>query len=381
MTSTILKISSVVLLGATMLAGNAYAGGFSRGEANTDILFEPGQYGFDAGFIYVSPQVSYSTIGGATATDPRFSQDYWIPSVAAKARFGDAFGCALTYTQPFGGSTVYGTQAKNAQGINNIASKSFDTNEYGATCDVRFDAGPGKFHILGGAYLQDFSYTAVGSFGTLNLKDSGTYGYRIGAAYDIDQYAMRAAVMYRSAVTHNATGTYSPTALGLAALGAYGITGVTSASGTGTLPQSLKVSLQSGVAPGWLVYGSVEWTNWSVLQTLNYGFGPITKSDKYYWKDGWTVQGGIGHQFTDDIAGTINLTWDKGVSTGADIMTDTWTVGTGAEIKLGPGKLQIGGAVSYITGGSQSTANGAIFNATTNGSWAYSAGAGYKVAF
>ena len=380
MASVILKISSVVLLGATMIAGNAYAGGFSRGEANTDILFEPGQYGFDAGFIYVSPQVSYATIGtgGAVGTDPRFSQDYWIPSVAAKARFGDALGCALTYTQPFGGSTVYGTQAQAAQVGKKFYSKDFVSNEYGATCDVRFDAGPGKFHVLGGAYLQDFTYTAVSNLGTLKLNDGGSYGYRIGAAYDIDKYAMRAAVMYRSAVTQNATGTFTPTATGAFV---FGTSSVIPSTGNGTLPQSVKLSLQSGVAPGWLVYGSVEWTNWSVLQTLNYSISTSAQQDKYYWKDGWTIQAGVGHQFTDDIAGTINVTWDQGVGSGADIMTDKWTVGTGAEFKLGPGKLQVGGAVTYITGGSQSTANGASFNATTNGSWAYSAGAGYKVSF
>ena len=55
----------------------------------------------------------------------------------------------------------------------------------------------------------------------------------------------------------------------------------------------LKLSLQSGIAPDWLVYGSVEWTDWSVLQTLNYQYWtPSRRTDPYYWKDGWTVQGG-----------------------------------------------------------------------------------------
>lgn len=375
------KLGLVSALAAVLCTSSAFAGGFSRGDANTNILFEPGTANINAGFIYVSPQVSYDTIKGANSSDQRFTGDYWIPNLAVGARFVDPLGCAITYTQPFGGTTNYGAAARAAQGVNNTTTKDFVSNEYGLTCDVRLDAGKGRFHILGGVFLQDFSYTAITSFGTLKLNDSGAFGYRIGAAYDIPEYALRASVLYRSEVKQSTGGTFTPTPLGLVALGAAGITGVTAATGTGTLPQSVKVSLQSGVAPGWLVYGSVTWTNWSVLQTLNYGFGAVKQTDKYYFKDGWTIQGGVGHQFTDDIAGTVSLTWDKGVGSTAFISTDTWTIGTGAEVKVGPGKLQVGAGATYITGGSQTAAGGASFDATTKGSWAYSLGAGYKVSF
>lgn len=389
MNTQIFKFGIIAALGASLYAGSALAGGFSRGEANTDILFDGGTANIDAGFIYVSPQRSYDTISGAKATDGRFSDDYWIPNIAVAAHPADVFGCALTYTQSFGASASYGTQAQNAEktntflafgaaGTNYTISKGFTSNEYGATCDVKFDAGRGKLHVLGGLFLEDFSYTAKAMTGTLTLKDNGSLGYRLGAAYEIPDYAMRASVMYRSAVKHNASGNFDFSAIAMAGNG--GIARA-AASGSGTLPQSVKVYLQSGVAEGWLVYGSVEWTNWSVLQTLNYTVGATALSDKYYWKDGWTIQAGVGHQFTDDIAGTLNLTWDKGVGTGADIQTDTWTVGAGARIKAGPGNLELGVGVSYLTAGSQSTANGASYNATSPGSWAYAAAASYNIKF
>ncbi len=386
---TPIKYGLVAALATVLGASSALAGGFSRGDANTDILFEPGTANIDAGFIYVSPQRSYDTISGRAATDGKFTDDYWIPNLAVAARPVDVFGCALTYTQSFGASATYGTQAQTAERTNAVLaggaaaanytiSKGFTSNEYGATCGVKFDAGQGKFHVLGGIFLEDFSYTAKSLTGTLNLKDNGSVGYRLGAAYEIPEYALRASLMYRSQVKHNASGSFDFSTVAQAGNG--GIARA-AASGNGTLPQSVKLYLQSGIAPDWLVYGSVEWTNWSVLQTLNYTVGNTARQDKYYWKDGWTIQGGVGHKFNDTISGTLNVTWDQGVGTGADIQTDTWTFGAGALINAGPGVLKLGAGVSYLTAGSQSTAKGANYNATSPGSWAYALGASYNIKF
>lgn len=399
MSHRFLKLGVAAALGASLLAGTAAAGGFSRGDANTDILYQDGTANINAGFIYVNPNRKYDTISGATGTDGKFSDDFWIPNVAVAARPVDMFGCGLSYTQSFGGSITYGSQAQTAQKTNSYnaviaaggtvaqataaanasLSKGFTSNEYGATCDLRFDAGKGRLHVLGGLFLEDFSYTAQSLQGTLKFKDNGSLGFRAGLGYDIPEYAFRASVMYRSQVKHNATGTFDYSSAVLAANP--GLAATAAATGSGTLPQSVKLYLQTGVAPGWLVYGSAEWTNWSVLQTLNYTVGTSAKQDKYYWKDGWTLQAGVGHQFTDDIAGTLNVTWDQGVGTGADIQTDTWTFGAGARIKAGPGNIDLGAGVSYLTAGSQSTAKGATFNATSPGSWAYAFAASYNIKF
>ena len=389
MNITPIKLGLAAALATILGASSAVAGGFSRGDANTDILFEPGTANIDAGFIYVSPQRSYDTISGAKGTDGKFSDDFWIPNIAVAARPNDMFGCALTYTQSFGAASTYGTQAQNAEKTNAVLagglaaanytiSKGFTSNEYGATCDAKFDAGQGKFHVLGGIFLEDFSYTAKAMTGTLTLKDNGSVGYRIGAAYEIPEYALRASLMYRSEVKHNASGNFDFSAIAMANNG--GIARA-AASGYGTLPQSVKLYVQSGIAPDWLVYGSVEWTNWSVLQTLNYKVGTTAQQDKFYWKDGWTIQSGVGHKFNDTVSGTLNITWDQGVGTGADIQTDTWTFGAGALINAGPGVLKLGAGVSYLTAGSQSTAKGANYNATSPGSLAYALGASYNIKF
>jgi len=392
MLNTIFKHGILAAAALAAFAGAAEAGGFSRGEADTDILFESGDFIFRSGATYVSPRRAFATIRGAAATDDDFTNDYWIPSIAAKVGVSENFACALTYTQPFGGDATYGMDARMATAVTNLLTgvknvpygdKGFETNEYGATCDVKFDAGAGKIHLLGGVFMQSFSYTAVNeadtlsplapNYGTLHLEDDSAFGYRIGAAYEITEYALRVSLLYRSKVDHDADeGYYDFKDLGLVMM---------PASGFGTLPQSLKLSVQTGVAPGWLVYGSVKWTDWSVLQALNYQIGGAWREDLYNWKDGWTIQGGVAHVFNEKLTGTINLTWDSGVSDGADIYTDTWTLGAGVQAKVGPGDLRFGGAVSYLTSGSQSAAKGASFDATVDNDFAYAISGSYKIAF
>ncbi|MBP2559271.1 long-chain fatty acid transport protein [Neorhizobium galegae] len=381
MVSKIITRGLLALTAAGFGQTQAHAGGFSWGEASTDILYERSNGAAEAGVIYVNPHRKFDTINGASSSDSHFSQEYFIPDIAVMGRLSDMFACAFTYTRPFGGDSKYGAQAQAADAAATpptaYSSKKFHTNEYGGTCDVSFELGKGRLHFIGGGFMQDFDYEAVANIGTLRLQDDSAFGYRLGIGYDIPEYALRAQLMYRSEIKHEADGdfTRNPAVLPL-------FPAVVDASGYGTLPQSLKLNLQSGIAPGWLVYGSVEWTDWSVLKTLNYNINILgDRQDVYNWRDGWTITGGVGHKFTDKIAGTLNVRWDKGVGSGADIMTDTWTVGVGAAIDCGPGQLRVGGGVSYLTSGSQSTAKGASFNATADGDWAYALTASYNVKF
>lgn len=389
MISAIFKNGILTAAAFAAFATTAQAGGYARGEADTDILFESGDFIFRAGATYVSPRRTFDTTGGTANNDGAYTNDYWVPSVAAKIGISENFACALTYTQPFGADATYGMGVRRAQLANSRApygEKRFETNEYGATCDVKFDVGQGKLHLLGGVFWQDFSYIAVNELdtlipastrhGTLRLEDDGALGYRIGAAYEITEYALRISLLYRSQIKHKTDeGAYDLMDLGSIYL---------PASGYGTLPQSLKLAAQTGVAPGWLVYGSVKWTDWSVLDALNYtingpGLGPA--QDVYNWKDGWTIQAGVAHVFNEKLTGTVNLTWDSGVSTGADIHEDMITLGAGVLAKLGPGDLRFGGGITHMSKGSQSVAKGATFDATGGGGWAYGLTGSYKISF
>ena len=391
--SMIFRTGMTAAVALAAVAGAAEAGGFSRGEADTDILYEDGNAVLRAKTTFVAPQRGYDTINGLATTDRDHTNNYVVPSLGIMARMSDNLACAGTYTQPFGASTSYGPDAQTADAAasmtgNATLAADFKTHEYGLTCALRTDIETGRISFLGGVFLQSFDYKEVTRLGTLRLKDDSELGYRLGAAYEIPDIALRAELMYRSQVKHDGNGGFTVSAAGAPVLSL--VTGLPIAAGLdlpatgwGTLPQSLEFSLQSGIAPGWLAFGSVKWTDWSALPQLNYtitGLGPMVKSFRF--RDGWTVTGGVGHTFTDTVSGAVSLTWDRGVGTGADIMTDTWTLGIGTGIKAGPGEFRIGGAVSYLTSGSQIAGPGfADYRATVDGDFAYGANLSYQVKF
>lgn len=371
-----------ILLAAA--AGTSHAGGFAREAADTDILYEDGRVSLRSGLTFVSPSRHYETIEGRAASDGNITDSFWMPSVAAKVAIGDSLSCAGTYTRPFGASFDNGPQARAAQivaGRNASFSSRFDSDEYGATCAAHMKMGPGEAYLLGGVFLQSLDYEEKTLFGTLRLQDEEAYGYRLGAAYDIPEYAFRAQLLYRSSVDHEGVGTMtvSPVAARI-----YGVAAGTrlGAFGTGTLPQSLELSLRSGIAEDWLAFASVKWTDWSVLPALDYSVNGVGSFNKLFnFRDGWTVQGGFAHNFSDRIAGLASLTWDRGVGTGADILSDSWTLGAGAQFKAEIGTFRLGAGATYVTGAEQSVGNGALFNASTDGEWSFAMTSSYGINF
>ncbi|MEL6819900.1 MAG: outer membrane protein transport protein [Pseudomonadota bacterium] len=344
--------TATAILAATLLVGTAHAGGFDRGTADTDILYEDGNFVTRSGITYVSPTLNISTFGGGSTGE--VAPDYVVPNFAMKVQATDNVACAGTYTTPFGGSTDYtGTTAGVDSDALATTRQEFVTNELGMTCAYQMDVGNGRVSLLGGVFLQhlDFEQDVVGGTIRLSLNDLG-YGYRVGAAYEIPEIALRAQIMYRSAVDVSATGSFdslvapvvvNPNAFGLA-----------------TFPRSVEAKVQSGIAPGWLAFGSVKWTQWSVFDVLEYQafVQPVNSTLNFFWRDGWTVTGGIARRFNDTFAASASLTWDRGVGTGYDLQgRDVWTVAVGgsatpnerAEIRAGVGLSFFGAASQDFT--------------------------------
>jgi len=418
-----IKVFLAGVAGTALMVASAQAAGFSRGTADTDILFEEGNFNMRAGATVVSPQRGYATINGVASADPNYTNSYVVPTGAVKLNLTEYARCAGTYTQPYGGSSSYGPQAI-AAGLadgTGLVSRQFTTDEFGLTCAVMFnnvgsfgEMGSGRLSLIGGVFIENFNFVETVQFqgaiitggllaagqpanvanaigGTLNgtqgaLSFNGGYnpGYRIGIAYEVPEIAARVQLLYRSQVTHNPAGTFATAADALVPGG----TGTT--LGNGTLPQSIELRAQTGVAEGTLVFGSVKWTDWSVLQTLNYTVtgGPLpgVRRLEFFWNDGWTVTGGVGRQFNDWLSGSVSLTWDQGVSTTEDVFTDTWTVAAGVRMQGERASLQLGGAISHLTGGAVAAeaipgrgGPGDTFAYTVSSDWSYAIGGRFAI--
>lgn len=396
-----------LLLAGACFASSAQAGGFNRGNANLDLLYGDGALGITSGVTFVAPDRSYTNargaviVGGAAAAFSQdnitFGNDYTVPYASIGGRIIGDLSCVASYSEPYGADvSMDGSMAYH------LAAQSLDTKEYGFTCGYGFDLSKGRLSLIGGVFREEIDYHQARNFNASfgNVGDSainvssGDWGYRLGVGYEIPEIALKTTLMYRSKTEHEATGAYTNTpfaqlttlaligqgvAPGLAAAQAaalYGTNTEASAFATATLPQSLEFTAQTGVAPGWLVFGTVKWTDWSVLQKLSLTEGIANQefSTTYFeFKDGWTITGGVGHKFNEKLGGSLSLTWDRGVSTGWDSLYDTWTVAGGLAYDVTE-KFQIrgGAALFYLEGGEKSKTSSAVdYTATSPGEWGY----------
>ncbi|MFK0382495.1 outer membrane protein transport protein [Agrobacterium sp. NPDC090273] len=367
------------------------AGGLERGGYNIDLLFDPSDYVLDSSATFVAPQrevknardnpvKSGGLLPSSWSTSADDSENYWSTRVGAKAAIGDFGDCMFDYSEPWGAHLKPGIWQGSSY---NIETK-VKSHNYATTCRVKFDLGKGDFSIIGGGFYQELSGykyrqvvspTALGpaypslysGIGKLEMEGDG-WGWRAGVAYEIPEIAFRTSLVYNSAVDHDLSGTVSLTSVPPVPgtpLAVYGGKN-TPVYGSVSMPDSLELKVQSGIAPDWLAFGSVKWTDWSQIQVVPFcpvgvspcvpGASSLNTLDLFY-RDGWTISGGVGHKFNNQWSGAVSLTWDRGTSTVIGTQTDTWMLGT--QLIYSPNKnieFKIAGALGLLTSGSSSIA-------------------------
>src|SRR3954466_5341719 len=90
------------LIGAGLLSvvamGAAHAGGFSRGTADTDLLFEDGNFNMRFDARVVVPHQTFSAASNPALVGTNMYGTYLIPSASFKVDLGEYFRCGGTYT-------------------------------------------------------------------------------------------------------------------------------------------------------------------------------------------------------------------------------------------------------------------------------------------
>ncbi|KEQ04065.1 OmpP1/FadL family transporter [Pseudorhizobium pelagicum] len=377
MKKTLISKGILALAASCALTSTALAGGLERGGYNIDLLFDEGRFAAESAVTFVAPQRELNNVtdkaeGGSLTglpTTAEGSESYWVPRIGAKAAIGDAADCMFDYSEPWG---AHKNPGRNWAGANEDIETKVESRNYAVTCSYRFDAGPGQLRLIGGTFYQEvygFQERLVQAFpagvpltgvGRLDLEGDG-WGWRAGVAYEIPEYAFRASLVYNSEVKLNdITGTLDLTQVNSAIPGAFGV------NGSQNMPDVVELKVQSGIAPGWLAFGSVKWTDWSQFQKIPFYCNvavsgvcntstAVTSLDLGY-RDGWTVSGGVGHKFNEQWSGAVSVTWDRGTSQDFGTQTDTWTLGVGAA--YAPTKnveFRVAGALALLTGGSSNT--------------------------
>lgn len=381
MTTKTLSAAIVAVIAAGLGQTAAFAGGLERGGYNIDLLFDPSTVTAEGNTVYVMPNrklknvkdvnTSFTTGGGnlnsrsSTADD---SESYANYRLGMKTAIGDSVDCLVDYSQPWGAHTKPGL---NWAGANENVETKIKSDNYAATCSYRFDAGRGQLRLIGGAFYQEVSgfkdrlvipsILATGTgVGHLSLSGDG-WGWRAGVAYEIPEYALRASLVYNSQVKlDNITGTLDLSQVNGRTFNVYG---------SQAMPDNLELKLQSGIAPDWLAFGSVKWTNWSVLQKVPFyysGTSTVATTLDLGYRDGLTLSGGLGHKFNEQWSVASSLSWDRGTSQGYGTQTDTWALG--AAVAYAPTKnveLRLAGLIGVMTSGKSGTV---VINNETYGS-------------
>ena len=151
-------------------------------------------------------------LGGGDTDGVGETEDYWVPRIGFKAGIGDSVDCLADYSQPWGAHTKPGADWAGAN--DNIETKIKATTTR-RPVPTRFDVGKGQFRIIGGGFYQEVGWLQ-GAFrrtcstiwhrrsgtgvGRLDLEGSAV-GWRIGAAYEIPEFALRASLVYNSQST------------------------------------------------------------------------------------------------------------------------------------------------------------------------------------
>jgi long-chain fatty acid transport protein len=382
--------AALALLAGSGFANSALAGGIERGGYDIDLLFDKSRYAFEGGVTFVAPDRRLTNARDINPADGDLNNrrhdvkngpNYGVPYFGFKIGLTDNVDCLADYSEPFG---AHSNPGADWAGANYAVEEKIYSHNYGLTCSYKFDAGPGQFRLIGGGFYQEVGgfkeqlvaplpaplSASYSGMGRLDLADHG-WGWRSGLAYEIPEYAMRASLVYNSQVKYDGlSGTVDLTGVpgfiypNIKTLGV-----VTPVYGSATAPDSLELKLQTGIAPDWLAFGSVKWTNWSVLQSVAFcpkstrgllacapgSRAELTSLDLLY-RDGWTLTGGVGHKFNDKWSGAVSLTWDEGTSQGYGINSDSWTLGAG--LSYAPTEhleYKLAGAIGFLTAGKSGT--------------------------
>ncbi len=363
----------MVLIACTS-SGSLFAGGWDRFDQGIDLLFDPGELTLDVGLYYLIPNRKFNTVNGAPET-VNAVPNIFRPSVNGKFVPFENAACLAAYRQPFGLDNDYGSTWSQARVI---VSRSLRIDELGLTCSYRTQAGDGYIRLIGGV-TEDFATyheealqsLPNGSFirPALDLDGRAT-GWRTGLAYEKPTKALRASIMYYSNLNFSTRGNLRQLPLqGNAFLDAVPV------HAGASLPRAVEAVIQTAIAPAWLDTVSVKWVDWSTLTSVpvivGVDSGPLWAGRvlsrlNVFFRDGWTLSNTVTHRLSDNLAVSLKLGWDRGVSTGWTDNTDTWQTLGFVNYKIDEHLELTGGiGILVLSGGAiDKMAQGGTFNAT-----------------
>ena len=366
--------NSVVAGGVVALvATSAGAGGLDRSGQGVGIIFKEGNQ-FEASFGQIDSTVEGTYAGGMMASGD-VAPSYSVTGFGLRAQINEALALAVIVDQPFGADVAYPATGTFPGLVNTRASVS--SSAVTALAQYRLDAG---MSVLGGLKAQSASMTvAIPGGGALNYAGAGaenqSYGFVLGAAYEIPDIALRASLVYHSAVEHDFATTESSIATGGA-----NVTSTTKVE----LPQAVNLDFQTGINPSTLLTAGVRWADWTSTRIApNHYANTLSRGAlQEYSEDVYTLSVGLGRRINDNLAVSASVSYEdqKGGVTGNLAPTDGYTsLALGAAYRMEA--VEISGGLRYVSIGDATSGGAGGFQGTFSGNSAVGVGVRISVSF
>jgi long-chain fatty acid transport protein len=293
---------------SAFFSGTAYAGTGAGGSSLSSIFWNPAASSFvtsrittDSNYTLVLPNVDLhaESINGAAPVgdaDVDIGRDALVPASYYAYRYNDRIVFAASINAPFGLTTKPDNMGWAGAQLQQT-SKVFSLN---VTPSVSYQLTP---HISVGAGLQ-IQYSDIKALNT-SLYQADMDDIAVGGTAGINITPFRGTSIglgYRSRIEHDFEGKFVQQVPAVAEF---------KASATLDTPDKVNLSLRQELTSNTRLLASIEWTNWSLLQTTPVTVGNTQPGTLIFnWEDGWmysiggeydvnprlTIRGGISYE-------------------------------------------------------------------------------------
>ncbi|MDY6550402.1 OmpP1/FadL family transporter [Acinetobacter faecalis] len=308
------------------------AAGLDRSGQSISAFLQPGNYA-EAGLSVLDPTVEGTDNNGNTVSD--MGDDYVFASAAVKIQATDKISFGLLYDQPFGADAQYGVDGSDfaSTALNEGTSVKVRTNNitalvgYQPTENWNFYAGPVWQTVEADISLRGDAYK--GSNYTIQVDQKEAYGWAAGFAYSKPEIALKAAVTYRSEITHNAKSHED------SALNQYHGNDIVNSTVQAVTPQSINIDLQTGISQNTLVFANLRWVHWDQFVVSPTHLSKDLGQDLIsYSDDQYSATIGTSHKFNSKWAATAAVGYDSGAGNPVTTLGPTegyWSIGLGGQ--------------------------------------------------
>ncbi len=343
----------------TLITTTAFSGGWETGRLDSSFMYEEGTYG-QVGVLSVNYDVG-ATIQHPLAPKHKMAKNQPRYALAVKMALGDF---DLGMTRYHSGAIQLDGQGGNLEGCNPATEAialcsvipSADVTIYSTAYLARYSVNKNisVFAGINQFALSDSEVTTIAGHYKVSSKSENVTVY--GAAYERPDIALRieAILQEETNTSLNASSSLSPL------LPTTPITGANY-----TIPETVTLNFQSGIAEDTLVFGSIHQQNWDTAQivipaNLN-GINPATFAadtpvsavgSSFSNKTSYSI--GLGRKMSDNLSLSISYSQEDGSGPTTD---DPFTLSDGSQgITIGArylieNNLTISAGYNYTTAG------------------------------